>query len=174
MRAMLARAPFSAFERLLDAASRLMSGADAGPSDDLVAYALRVRPAACGAQRVFGSWLRRVQQIPSTEALANAAAVQRWEFAAALDELGQLEAPAEAERIHARLLKALRDAARGSQLLANGYRSTTYGAVCDGQALLADAHKELGLVVGQLAEWTPIEQPIERAVPIHLRQRRAS
>jgi hypothetical protein len=70
-----------------------------------------------------------------------------------------MEPPARARAVHRRLLASLQLAARASQLLAVGYRSTRYATVCDGQAALHDAQLALQRIVEELSGWEPASEP---------------
>ncbi len=125
----------------------------------MISYARQVSPFVERAERAYRLWLGRSSEVPRTEVLANAASVQRWEFASWVEALSQIAPPPEAAKLHGQMLAGLRDGARASQLLSSGYRSTTYFAVCDGQALLVRALDCLRPVGEQIAQWSALPIP---------------
>ena len=153
---------------LLGAARRLRGDADQ-PDQALVDYARRARPLAVRALRAYERWLDYARDLSTTESLANAASVQRWEYANWAEALAGLAPPLRAERLHTRLVESMFAAARASQLLGRGYRATTYATVCDGHALLSDAVDsvrlallELGRRAAQRELSQPAQEPEER------------
>ena len=144
---------------LLGAIARWLGSGDSPPSADLLAYVHAVQPVARRAADRYAVWLECLRDLTDSEDLANAASRQRWQFANDAAWLADMQPPAEARALHQRLLKALQLAARASQLLGVGYRSTRYATVCDGQAALEDAQRALQRVVEELADWMPAAEP---------------
>jgi hypothetical protein len=135
--------------------ARLLRPGDLTPSPDLMSYARLVHPVAQRAADRYADWLDCVRDVTDSADLANAASRQRWQFASDARSLENVEPPTEARTLHRRLIETLQLAARASQLLGVGYRSTRYATVCDGQATLEDAQRALERIAGELARWVP-------------------
>jgi hypothetical protein len=118
-----------------------------------------VQPVAQRAADRYADWLECIRDLTDSADLANAASRQRWQFASDHASLAEMEPPAAARALHRRLLAALQLAARASQLLGVGYRSTRYATVCDGQAALEDAQQALRRIVEELAACAPATEP---------------
>jgi hypothetical protein len=99
---------------------------------------------------MFAEWVRTREIEPDNGRLANIAAVNRWELLRMATDAEQLEPPRAVRSIHNEMHNAVLGSARAFQLLANGYRSHSSDAVCDGQALLVTTVEEIGQLVGQL------------------------
>jgi hypothetical protein len=151
-------------------------GFDRQPNEELVAYARQVQPLVRRAKRLYRAWLARAQDLPNPDELANAASVLRWEFATALESLAAVAPPSRADRVHAQLRAGLTDAARAAQLIGAGYRSTTYGTVCDGQSLFARTDARMSEILELLSGWAPDVSPTAavRRAPVAEWVRRAS
>jgi hypothetical protein len=90
-------------------------------------------------RRLSDDWLNLVQYESEAERLANVAAVHRWTLARTSARHRQELPPRLAAQIHRAIQQALVDTTRAFQLLANGHRSHTLDAICDGQSLLTDS-----------------------------------
>ena len=170
------RSPTAVVGTLFSEVSRLLRG-NRSPSAALLPYILQVRPSAELAERSYHAWLTRIQDLPDSQVLANAASVQRWEVASMAEALASIVPPREVFRLHHQLIDAMRDFARAFQLLSAGYRATTYATVCDGQALLTEAHTSLRLIAEQLSRWSQriglVPAAITRAEPPEGQERQA-
>ena len=126
------------FATALAGLTRRLRG-DAASAAAVSAYQRQARPYLLKALAAYDRWLSVSRDLGASDLLANAASVQRWEFLSWHEQLAELLPPGEIEHLHLRVMRGFRDAARASQLLALGYRSTTYATVCDGQTLLSDS-----------------------------------
>ena len=90
-------------------------------------------------RRLSDDWLDLTQYESEAERLANVAAVHRWTLARTGERHRQELPPRLAAHVHRALQQAIVDATRAFQLLANGHRSHTLDAICDGQSLLGEA-----------------------------------
>jgi hypothetical protein len=122
--------------RALAALGRLFKRTPPPSPVELLAYAHQVVPSLERAEHLYHEWFEQVSLFVDNEKLANAAAIHRWETATMGQRLARLEAPPLLARPHAELVAALRLASRAAQLLSNGSRFHSAGAVCDGQTLL--------------------------------------
>ena len=114
------------------------------------AYRVEVQQIASRLQGIFENWLALREVESENSALANAAAVHRWELMRLARATEQLEAPRSWVGIHRDLQNAVLGTARACQLLANGYRVHKSEVVCDGQALLLETVGEINDLVAQL------------------------
>ena len=101
-------------------------------------------------QAIFDEWLRLHEIESDNGALANAAAVSRWELMRMARSLEHLSPPQSLASVHRAVQTALLNSARACQLLANGYRGHKAEVVCDGQALLLEMVTELNGLRGRL------------------------
>jgi hypothetical protein len=101
-------------------------------------------------QAIFDDWLSLREIESDNSALANAAAVSRWELMRMARALEHLSPPRSLAGIHRAVQSALLTSARACQLLANGYRGHKAEAVCDGQALLLEMVAEINGLRGRL------------------------
>jgi hypothetical protein len=155
---MTATTPFAAAHALMSAVRHWLSP-NIQPDPALQAYAGEVRPLLMRAQAAYEEWVSRDQTVPDNETLANLASRERWQLARAYDGLSHMVPPVEGRRLHRQTLSILSDGIRATQLLGQGYRSTTYTAVCDGEALFEDTHQAIGKILDQLARWDGVTVP---------------
>ncbi|MBV9599470.1 MAG: hypothetical protein JOZ87_21770 [Chloroflexi bacterium] len=101
-------------------------------------------------QTIFDEWLSLREIESDNGALANAAAVSRWELMRMARSLEHLSPPRSLSGVHRAVQSALLTSARACQLLANGYRGHKAEVVCDGQALLLDMVAEINGLRGRL------------------------
>lgn len=101
-------------------------------------------------QTIFDDWLSLREIESDNFALANAAAVSRWELMRLARAAEALEPPRSWASIHRDVHNAVLGSARACQLLANGYRGHKSEAVCDGQALLMDSVADINALLDQL------------------------
>jgi hypothetical protein len=113
-------------------------------------YRAEVQRFAKQLQTVFDDWLSLREIESDNFALANAAAVSRWELMRLAGRAEELVPPRSWASIHRDVHNAVLGSARACQLLANGYRNHKSEAVCDGQALLMDSLADINALVDQL------------------------
>jgi hypothetical protein len=113
-------------------------------------YRTEAQQIATRLHAAFEDWLKLREVESDYVQLANAAAVNRWELMRLAKEAAQLEPPRSLAATHRDVHNAVVGAARGFQLLANGYRFHKSEAVCDGQALLVETVADLNELVAQL------------------------
>jgi hypothetical protein len=113
-------------------------------------YRIEAQQFVSRVQAIFDDWLRLREIESDNGALANAAAVSRWELMRMARALEHLSPPRSLGGVHRAVQSALLTSARACQLLANGYRGHKAEVVCDGQALLLDMVAEINGLRGRL------------------------
>jgi hypothetical protein len=113
-------------------------------------YRTGVQQIAGRLRGILDEWISLREIEPDYAQLANASAVNRWELMRLARAAEQLEPPRSLTNVHRDVQNAVVGSARACQLLANGYRFHKSEAVCDGQAMLVDAVKDITDLVAQL------------------------
>jgi hypothetical protein len=113
-------------------------------------YRVEARQFVTRIQAIFERWLSLREVEFDNSALANAAAVSRWELMRMAGSLEHLSPPRSLTGIHRAVESALLTSARACQLLANGYRNHKAEVVCDGQAMLLEMVTEVNGLLGRL------------------------
>jgi hypothetical protein len=113
-------------------------------------YRADIQQIAGRLRSILDEWISLRELESDYTRLANASAVNRWELMRLAQEAEQLDPPRSLANVHRDVQNAVVGSARACQLLANGYRFHKSEAVCDGQAMLVDAVKDIDDVVAQL------------------------
>ena len=100
---------------------------------DLRMYRRRADPIVVAMRAMRDEWLSLLEYEREEERLANVASVNRWELRRFAEQMQAVDVPRLGTPLHRTLTKALDEAARGCQLLANGHRCHGSYAICDGQ-----------------------------------------
>ena len=113
-------------------------------------YRADIQQLAGRLRSILDEWIVLRELESDYTRLANASAVNRWELMRLAQEAEHLDPPRSLANVHRDVQNAVVGSARACQLLANGYRFHKSEAVCDGQAMLVDAVKDIDDVVAQL------------------------
>ena len=114
-------------------------------------YAEGIEPILRALVAVHRDW-RRARELDSTsDEMASAASIKRWEVAGLIDLLALIEPPVPLARLHQELLAVATETARATQRLSSGYRFHSSRSLCDGQALLISVETRLQTLCQELA-----------------------
>jgi hypothetical protein len=100
------------------------------------AFAVRVVSTLDTVRGCCDDWSEQVAVSADYAALANLAAVRRWELTRAAQELSALAPPSSLRREAEESARAILQVADGFRRLTQGYRFSKFERVCEGQSLL--------------------------------------
>ena len=136
------------------------------PSPETGAFRRRALAALREAEQRDQAWVASAVSTSDYGALANLAAVYRWELALVSHHLAALDPPEGLAQEAAECRWVIDSTARAFHRMTSGYRFSKFERVCDGQTLLEEARKNRARLIARLEnclqEHTPDDNQVAK------------